>query len=52
MKSISAAVEGPVRNLTYAMLDALGRTIVTGGYEGGVSRRRRFLPLSTPSAAR
>jgi DNA-binding FadR family transcriptional regulator len=37
MKSISAAVEGPVRNLTYAMLDALGRTIVTGGYEG-----RRF----------
>ncbi len=27
----------PARNLTYAMLDALGRTIVTGGYEG-----RRF----------
>lgn len=27
----------PTRNLTYAMLDALGRSIVTGGYEG-----RRF----------
>lgn len=33
----SGTARAPARNLTYAMLDAIGRTIVTGGYEG-----RRF----------
>ena len=37
MKSYEVAVPAPPRNLTYAMLDTLGRDIVTGGYEG-----RRF----------
>lgn len=32
-----AGASVPARNLTYAMLDTIGRTIVTGGYEG-----RRF----------
>jgi len=37
MRSSDDASAVPARNLTYAMLDTLGRAIVTGGYEG-----RRF----------
>jgi len=37
MKKIDVAAAAPARNLTYAMLDTLGRSIVTGGYDG-----RRF----------
>lgn len=37
IKNIDVAAPAPARNLTYAMLDTLGRSIVTGCYEG-----RRF----------
>ena len=41
------------RNLTYGLLDALGRAIVTGRYnETPVSRPRPSSPSSMPSAAR
>ena len=47
-----AGEPGLGRNLTYGLLESLGRAIVTGVYEAQPSRPRPSSPASTRSAAR
>ena len=47
VEEIGGRGEAAGRNLTFGMLDALGRAIVTGAYEIGASRPRRSSRPST-----